>query len=428
VLCGDEEVLWFNPQVPCELACNVLLSRSAIWNAVRQDSAVLVTTPRLVLKEMQSLEHEAKKFAETLAFFVGTNIGCVICDEADLLFPRLPMPTNPRKRKKMQEKLEGGITEQLINVLVHVVRTRYRNRHIQFVCASATANRGQISSALDRIQNKKWPKRNDYARRHAPELIQHGLRIRVARDGRHHVDNVEVPPTISHKVALLQNDDFNSRFKVERLEQVACIATKLKGDVLIFLPTEMGLEATVGTLQMAGLTEACKHRSEVGLSQDTKKLRDESLDYTRIARTNDQKRKRALAQPKEHATNALLAYQQLVDNLGSKKRHVLVAKADDARGIDLMDVPNVILVQLPFEPTDYLHLAGRTGRMGREGTVISIANEMERDAMCPKLENSLGITFEDYRVPKIKESKNGSSNERFKELKMAIDHNTEQRG
>ncbi|AQS52600.1 putative ATP-dependent RNA helicase YfmL [Jeotgalibaca dankookensis] len=46
-----------------------------------------------------------------------------------------------------------------------------------------------------------------------------------------------------------------------------------------------------------------------------------------------------------------------------------------ARGIDIPDLPYVINYDLPLSKEVYQHRSGRTGRMGKEGRVLSLANE-----------------------------------------------------
>lgn len=48
-----------------------------------------------------------------------------------------------------------------------------------------------------------------------------------------------------------------------------------------------------------------------------------------------------------------------------------------ARGIDLADVPYIIHYNRVEEPKVYLHRSGRTGRMGKEGHVLSLVNQQE---------------------------------------------------
>ncbi|MDT8858597.1 DEAD/DEAH box helicase [Alkalihalobacillus sp. MEB130] len=52
--------------------------------------------------------------------------------------------------------------------------------------------------------------------------------------------------------------------------------------------------------------------------------------------------------------------------------HILVATDIAARGLDVNDVTHIIQIDPPASPDSYLHRAGRTGRMGKNGTVITL--------------------------------------------------------
>lgn len=56
----------------------------------------------------------------------------------------------------------------------------------------------------------------------------------------------------------------------------------------------------------------------------------------------------------------------------------LVATDVAARGIDIPDLSHVIQYEPPEDPEAYVHRAGRTGRMGSSGVVISVVAEMEK--------------------------------------------------
>lgn len=59
----------------------------------------------------------------------------------------------------------------------------------------------------------------------------------------------------------------------------------------------------------------------------------------------------------------------------------LVATDVAARGIDIPDLSHVIQYEPPEDPEAYIHRAGRTGRMGSSGVVISVVAEMEKFKM-----------------------------------------------
>lgn len=73
---------------------------------------------------------------------------------------------------------------------------------------------------------------------------------------------------------------------------------------------------------------------------------------------------------KTERQNALEKFRQGQINL-------LVSSDIGARGLDIEDVTHVINIDIPEEPISYLHRAGRTGRQGQKGTVISIVTPYE---------------------------------------------------
>lgn len=72
---------------------------------------------------------------------------------------------------------------------------------------------------------------------------------------------------------------------------------------------------------------------------------------------------------------------------------VLVASDIGSRGLDIEGVTHIINMDVPEEPTHYLHRAGRCGRMGRKGTAISIVTPYERKWV-HKYEKAWGLHFE----------------------------------
>lgn len=67
-----------------------------------------------------------------------------------------------------------------------------------------------------------------------------------------------------------------------------------------------------------------------------------------------------------------------LDSLRKGKTKILVATDVAARGIDVPTISHVINFGLPMKPEDYTHRIGRTGRAGRQGVAITIAEHRER--------------------------------------------------
>ena len=61
-----------------------------------------------------------------------------------------------------------------------------------------------------------------------------------------------------------------------------------------------------------------------------------------------------------------------------------------ARGIDVPEVDAVFNLELPTDETHYVHRAGRTGRMGAEGLVLTIVEPREAHVM-PRVARRLGV-------------------------------------
>jgi ATP-dependent RNA helicase RhlB len=66
-----------------------------------------------------------------------------------------------------------------------------------------------------------------------------------------------------------------------------------------------------------------------------------------------------------------------LDGFKAGKIRVLVATDVAGRGIHIEGMKHVINFTLPYDPEDYVHRIGRTGRAGSTGTSISFADEMD---------------------------------------------------
>jgi superfamily II DNA/RNA helicase len=75
------------------------------------------------------------------------------------------------------------------------------------------------------------------------------------------------------------------------------------------------------------------------------------------------------------------------------KTQLLLATEVAARGLDIPALTHVFNFDLPTDADHYLHRAGRTGRSGKPGTVISLVTERERFVIS-KFADALGLPFE----------------------------------
>jgi superfamily II DNA/RNA helicase len=81
---------------------------------------------------------------------------------------------------------------------------------------------------------------------------------------------------------------------------------------------------------------------------------------------------------------------QSLDAFRGEKAQVLVSSDLAARGLDIPGISHVVALDVPLDSEAYIHRAGRTGRAGKRGIMVTIgdAEELRRFAA---LEKKLGI-------------------------------------
>lgn len=81
-----------------------------------------------------------------------------------------------------------------------------------------------------------------------------------------------------------------------------------------------------------------------------------------------------------------------LEDFRNGRANVLVASDIGARGLDIEGVTHIINMDVPEEPSHYLHRAGRCGRKGTEGTTITLVTPYER-RWVHKYEKVWGLRF-----------------------------------
>ena len=84
---------------------------------------------------------------------------------------------------------------------------------------------------------------------------------------------------------------------------------------------------------------------------------------------------------------------QRLERFREGKVKVLIATDVAGRGIHIEGISHVVNFTLPYEPENYVHRIGRTGRAGAQGTSISFACE-EGSFYLPEIEEYTGRTLE----------------------------------
>ncbi len=78
------------------------------------------------------------------------------------------------------------------------------------------------------------------------------------------------------------------------------------------------------------------------------------------------------------------------DRFKKDEINILVASDVAARGLDVKGVSHVINFDVPWQPDDYIHRIGRTGRAGAKGIAITLATREDTEAVAA-IEKLTGI-------------------------------------
>ncbi|HET7824708.1 MAG TPA: DEAD/DEAH box helicase [Anaeromyxobacter sp.] len=97
----------------------------------------------------------------------------------------------------------------------------------------------------------------------------------------------------------------------------------------------------------------------------------------------------------------------------------MVATDIAARGIDISDLSHVINYSLPEDPAVYLHRVGRTGRIGKKGTALSLVSGGDIHTLSA-LQKKFGISFEEKLLPTPEEARRVWTDRHVAELKEAM--------
>ena len=97
----------------------------------------------------------------------------------------------------------------------------------------------------------------------------------------------------------------------------------------------------------------------------------------------------------------------------------MVATDIAARGIDISDLSHVVNYSLPEDPASYLHRVGRTGRIGKKGTALSLVSGSELVTLSA-LERKYGIQFETRKLPTPEMAKSVWTEKQLAEIREAM--------
>jgi len=212
------------------------------------------------------------------------------------------------------------------------------NPSLQCIACSATVGR---------------PLRRELSRVLSPQAMKDGLTIVRAEkktnsesDSAGNTRAVGIPGLITHQFIPCQTGDMDSKF------EALVLALTLADHVapLVFIPDGTSVDFAVSLLQRSGFPAAMPLHAAIS-----------NEFVTPITAAKQHRRVQG-------------------DNADSTPR-ILVACKSSARGLHFDGVDFVYILARPSGPDEYLHLAGRTGRCGEAGTVVTILTYNEAAAL-----------------------------------------------
>jgi len=112
----------------------------------------------------------------------------------------------------------------------------------------------------------------------------------------------------------------------------------------------------------------------------------------RIRKRDPQITVNAICKSNDRASKAQRA--KILKGLEKDKSQILIATEMLARGIDIKGATHVVNFGVPKDFASYLHRAGRVGRMGRNGIVVSRPADEEEDERYLSYADQLGISMQ----------------------------------
>lgn len=100
------------------------------------------------------------------------------------------------------------------------------------------------------------------------------------------------------------------------------------------------------------------------------------------AKLVDQLAKRDIRAEAIHGGRSQASRESILAQFKSGELQFLIATGVAARGIDIENLSRVVNYDLPFQPDDYIHRIGRTGRAGARGEAVSLVSKDDFKNLC----------------------------------------------
>jgi len=282
--------------------------------------------------------------------FFLSNVGYLVLDETDRILG--VRKSRPDKKSKKHEKPAGVLTAAVM---------RMSTGTAQIVAVSATVGR-PLKRELSRVLGIP------------PQDCPVVLRSDEDTDALESDDggrSVKIPDTVSHYVVATDGTSAGATLTVASF---VCrqLQTRPHCKVLVVLSRGCGMEVkhAVGALRSMG----CRNPMAGSL-----------LDRLETGGGTDQLMH--VHQKVSGATGIGESSTKTED-----ERYLFITGEDSVRGLHLDGLDTVVVVGRPKGPDEYTHIAGRTGRAGRNGNVINVMSYQQKAAI-PSWEQMLGVEF-----------------------------------
>ncbi|MEN0644559.1 DEAD/DEAH box helicase [Alkalicoccobacillus gibsonii] len=182
----------------------------------------------------------------------------------------------------------------------------------------------------------------------------------------------------------------------------ATIPENLTEKTALFAPFTVQIEASgelVNNENVAHMYLECEARDKIDTVR--KLIHAESIEkgivfvnqLERLAETTEKLKYRGIKAAALSSDHTKQDREKVLKAFRQGDLHILVATDIAARGLDVEDVTHIIQLDAPAEADSYLHRAGRTGRVGKAGQVITLL-EKHQGYKIEQLKRDLELTLE----------------------------------
>jgi ATP-dependent RNA helicase DeaD len=341
-------------------------------SAEEQAKEILKLKPKIIVAtptRLHNLIESQSNHKDSLKEYLKKSLKSIILDEMDFLIKPLSKyaPTKLKQNREIHQKPTSKILSEFLD----------KNPSINIIGCSATINRPLLA-----LFTNTWNRK--------PTLLKYS-------------ESLQIPSHIQHSFILSDSEiskvDILCQIFEKRINFVPN-NTILSNNTNVTNTTNNITNNTNDTITSAPLT----HRNSITISSALVFIPNE-IPISEFVNAVNKKGHNAVALYKQLGTSTPSQFKEFEEKFKSGEIRIVVANYDIGRGINFEWLKYVIIV----EPTSisntntYLHLSGRTGRLGKEGHVVSImSNDNTSLTKVKQLQNYFNIQMSEMKLEEIK--------------------------